>query len=268
MKTANAFMKRVFLEMIRDPLMYIFALIFPLAMLLLFSIINQSTEVPLIMFEPASLVPGILVFSYSFLMLILSLFVSKDRKSSLLKRLYTSPLKIKDYMIGYLLPTYLLGFIQSILILLFSAFLSLLFHQDGITLKENLFLLLANQPILWIHLFLGFMIGTLLNDKAAPAITSIFISASGILGGAWMPLDTMKGFEKFAFFLPFYPSTYLGRIITKASHNYVDPTSGIAPIYSFSDFPVGGIINIFIYLLLFAFLSSFTFYHQMYQENA
>lgn len=43
----------------------------------------------------------------------------------------------------------------------------------------------------------------LLSDTAAPGVSSILISASGILGGAWMPIESMGGFMIASSFLPF-----------------------------------------------------------------
>ena len=94
MKRYKAFLKRNFLEMLRDPIIYIFCLIFPLLMLSLFQVIEHYTGTKVATFMPKNLVPGVIVFSYSFVMLLIALLVSKDRKSALLKRLYTKPMNI------------------------------------------------------------------------------------------------------------------------------------------------------------------------------
>ncbi len=87
MKTIS-FAKRNIMEMIRDPLIYIFCISFPGIMIVLFSMINHYSGNTTMQFEFKSLIPGILVFSYTFVMLLMSLLVSNDRKTSLLKRLY------------------------------------------------------------------------------------------------------------------------------------------------------------------------------------
>lgn len=109
-------------------------------------------------------------------------------------------------------------------------------------------------------MFSGIIVGALLNEKSAPAITSIVISASGILGGAWMPLDTMGGFETFCEFLPFYPSVYLGRIITGATHTPTDFANPAAvSAYSFDATGVVSVIVLSVYALAAIIFSVITF---------
>lgn len=115
MKTI-AFAKRNIMEMIRDPLIYIFCISFPGIMIVLFSMINHYSGNTTMQFEFKSLIPGILVFSYTFVMLLMSLLVSNDRKTSLLKRLYISTMKPINFILGYVMPGALVGIIQSIFV--------------------------------------------------------------------------------------------------------------------------------------------------------
>ena len=85
MKKALLFTKRNLKEMVRDPLIYIFCAGFPIAMVLLFQIISHySQDSKMVMFEVKSLIPGIMVFSYSVLMLMSSLLISKDKSTAFL----------------------------------------------------------------------------------------------------------------------------------------------------------------------------------------
>ena len=76
------FAKRITKEMLRDPVVYVFCLGFPILMLALFAVINVYAKQPT--FALKSLVPGIMMFSFTFVMLSVSLQVSKDRSTSLL----------------------------------------------------------------------------------------------------------------------------------------------------------------------------------------
>ena len=237
-------------EMTRDPVIYIFCIAFPVAMLALFVIINKFTGGHTPVFEFASLLPGVLTFSYSFLMLAVCLLVSKDKTSSLLKRLYTSPMKRTDFVVGYVLPSLAVGLAQTIITLLSGYIISLIIGSDYMAFGKCLLLIPEQLPSLVINVFLGIVIGSLLNEKSAPAITSVFISASGILGGAWMPLDTMGGFEVFCRFLPFYPSVYLGRIITRAAHTPADYTNPVPVYYAFDGVGITSVIVLAVYLAI------------------
>ena len=80
--------------MVRDPLLYIFCIGFPVMMTVMFNVILAyvpSGETPV--FYEKSLIPGIIMFGYSLLMLMSSLLVSKDRQSAFLKRLFSSKKK-------------------------------------------------------------------------------------------------------------------------------------------------------------------------------
>jgi len=246
--------------MLRDPVIYIFCMGFPVLMILLFEVINAASSVSLESFKPASLIPGIMMFSYTFVMLQMALIISKDRSTALLKRLYSSPLKPINYVLGYAIPGFLIGIVQSIICIVCGVIISSIKGACFISFPSALLLILAELPILIFSIFLGILIGSVLNDKSAPGVVSIFISASGILGGAWMPLDTMKGFETFCKFLPFYPSVYLGRIITKANH------SDLQSVYSFSDGGLFFLGIIFIYLVVSIIFACTSFKKQMTKE--
>ena len=237
MKRILLFAKRNLTEMIRDPLIYIFCIGFPILMTLMFNIIAKyipdgGTQV----FYEKSLIPGIIMFSFSFLMLNSALLISKDRQSAFLKRLFTSPLKPYQFIVGYFIPFAIIGIAQNIVGIVLGYIFGAISGRGFVPFANALLLFIEMIPMMIINISLGMLFGTILNDKSAPGICSIFISASGVIGGAWMPLDTMGGFEKTCGFLPFYESVYLGRVVTGATHSPTDMESILNPtIYSFSD---------------------------------
>ena len=218
-------------------------------MTLMFQIIMKYSDGQTPVFELKSLIPGIMMFSYSLLMLMTSLLISKDKTQSFLKRLYTSPMKGHDYIIGYFIPYFLIGLSQSIVCIAFGYILSGINGELFISFLEAMLLLVTMMPIMMINIFIGMSLGILLNDKSAPAITSIFISCSGIIGGAWMPLDTMGDFEVVARFFPFHPSVYLGRVVTKAIHTVPDEL-GNPVVFSFSENGLLFLIVVLLYLFI------------------
>ena len=254
MNKSLLFTNRNLKEMKRDPLIYIFCAGFPIAMVLLFQIILHYSGDKTPIFEVKSLIPGIMVFSYSILMLMSSLLISKDKSTAFLKRLYTSPMKNKDYIIGYFIPFFITGLIQSVICIILGYIFGATSNTGFIPFYKSLLLILVMIPIMAINIFVGLIFGAILNDKAAPGISSIFISLSGIIGGAWMPLETMGNFEVIAECLPFYPSVYLGRCVTSARHVLVDEL-GNTTYYTFSD---RGLLFVFVtlaYLLLLSILT-------------
>lgn len=253
---ALLFTKRNIKEMLRDPLVYIFCVGFPIAMVLLFQIIlhytpdNSKTTI----FEVKSLIPGIMVFSYSILMLMSSLLISKDKSTAFLKRLYTSPMKGKDYIIGYFIPFFVIGILQSIICIILGYIFGATSNTGFIPFYKSLLLIIEMIPIMSMNIFIGMIFGAILNDKSAPGISSVFISLSGIIGGSWMPLETMGSFEVIASCLPFYPSVYLGRVVTNATHVLTDEL-GNTTYYVFSDRGLLFLLVTFGYLILFGLLT-------------
>ena len=258
-KTAN-FFKRNLKETLRDPILYIFCLGAPIVMLLLFYIINQFTNGHTPTFEIPSLLPGIIVFSYSFVMLTLALNVSKDRQTFFLKRLYSSPMKPYHFILGYALVGFVISICQTVICILASLIISLIIGGDFPTVWAVLLLLLSQLPILITNICLGILFGTLLNDKSAPGICSVLISVSGILGGCWMPVETMGAFESFCRFLPFYPSVYIGRIISGA-------TDALGNVYTFNSIAGLGLIPIGVLLVASVVCTIIAFHKNMVSDN-
>lgn len=248
MKNTKIFIKRNLLEMLRDPILYVMCVLFPILMFILFTIINNSTPSTSTTFNPKALTPGIMIFSYSFLALMASLIISKDRSTAFLKRLYTSPMRSHSFFLGYLIPLAIIGFFQATICLLSGLIIAKISGTDFINLLNGLLLILVTLPIMFINILIGFIIGALLNDKAAPGISSVLISSCGILGGCWMPIETMGGFFSFAKLLPFYHSVALGKVITGAKYLQGEV------LYNY-EFNMIGLLIILFYLLLTLLLS-------------
>ena len=234
MKKTFIFAKRNLKEMLRDPLLYVFCCAFPILLIILFQIIMKYSGGKTPIFELKSLIPGVMMFSYSLLMLMGALLISKDRTQSFLKRLYTSPMKYHNYIIGYFIPYFIIGLAQSIICIILGYIMAGIRGVEFVNFGSAILLIITMLPIMFINIFIGMILGTILNDKSAPAVTSIFISLSGVIGGAWMPLDTMGNFEVFARILPFHPSVYLGRIVTGSYHTLPDNNGDLVP-FTFSE---------------------------------
>ena len=107
------FSKRCAREILRDPLTLVFGLGFPLVLLFLLSAIQAN--IPVALFEIQHLTPGITVFGLAFMTLFSATIIAKDRGSSFLQRLYTTPLTPLDFILGYTLPIIPFAVAQSII---------------------------------------------------------------------------------------------------------------------------------------------------------
>ena len=85
-------------EIIRDPLTLFFGLVFPLILLLMMTLIQAN--IPVQLFAIGHLAPGVAVFGQSFLALFSAMLISRDRSSAFLTRLYATPLRAADFLLG------------------------------------------------------------------------------------------------------------------------------------------------------------------------
>ena len=188
------FAKRNLTEMSRDVLSYIFCIGFPVLMLVVMTLVNESIpkEAGMTVFRIDSLSGGIAVFGLAFAMLFTALMVSKDRTTSFLIRLYASPMKSRDFTNGYLLPMLVIAIIQTLLSFAVSLVIS---RIVGYSLKPLGLLagMVALIPSAVFFISIGLISGTLLNDKAAPGVCSLIISLGSFVGGIWFDAEATGG---------------------------------------------------------------------------
>lgn len=202
-----AFANRVTKEIVRDPLSLFFGLAFPLILLLLLSIINAN--VPVDLFNIADLAPGIAVFGLSFMALFAAQVLSKDRATSFLPRLLTTPMTSRNFILGYMLPLVVMSILQAFICLVVATFLGLSWSI------EMVYMLIAIVPISFIFISLGLLAGTLLSEKAAVASCgAILTNFSAWLSGIWFDIDLMGDtFKDIAYALPFVHAVKLCQAI-------------------------------------------------------
>ncbi len=198
-------------EIIRDPLTVVFGLGFPLILILLLSAIQAN--VPVALFEIEHLTPGITVFGLSFMTLFSATLISKDRGSSLLQRLYTTPLTPIDFILGYTLPIVPFAVAQSIICYAVAIIL-------GLDVTVNiLFAVLFIIPVSLLFIALGLLFGSILNDKQVGGICgALLTNLSAWLSGTWFDLELVGGaFKKIAHALPFVHAVELERAVLSGS---------------------------------------------------
>lgn len=204
-------------EILRDPLTLFFGLGFPLVLLLLLSAIQRA--IPVSLFEIDHLTPGITIFGLSFMTLFSATVISKDRSSSLLKRLYTAPLSPADFILGYTLPIIPISVAQSVICYLAALIL-------GLTPSVNiLYAILFIIPISILYVALGLLFGSILNDKQVGGICgALLTNLSAWLSGIWFDLELVGGtFKKIAYLLPFVHSVELERAVISGNFGNIFP---------------------------------------------
>lgn len=199
------FSNRTAKEILRDPLTVFFGLGFPLVVLFLLSAIQAN--IPASLFEIDSLTPGITVFGLSFMTLFSATLISKDRDSSLLQRLYTTPLTAGDFIFGYTLPILPIALLQCVICYIAAAFLGL---KLGVGV---LWALLFIIPVSVFYIGLGLLCGSVFNSKQVGGICgALLTNLSAWLSGIWFDISLVGGvFSKIADVLPFVHAVELER---------------------------------------------------------
>lgn len=198
------FAKRNTKEVLRDPINFFFGLGFPLVLLVLLSIINASIppEANNPMFTIENLAPGLAMFGTVFMALFAGMLLSKDRTTSFLMRLFTSPMTPKDFIIGYTLPMLALVLPQATITFLAAGIW-------GLEITANLLpAIIVTTITSLLFIGLGLLAGSLMNDKAVGGLCgAVLTNVAGWLSGVFIPLDLIGGvFKKLANILPFYHS--------------------------------------------------------------
>ncbi len=204
-------------EILRDPLTLGFGIGFPLILLLMLSAIQAN--IPVSLFEIANLTPGIAVFGLSFFTLFAAQLISKDRSTSLMMRLFASPLTAGDFIAGYTLPLIPMAVAQSAICLGMAMII-------GLAWTPNILLvLLVLLPMAVFHIGLGLLCGSLFNDKQVGGICGAALTnVAALLSGAWFDLSLVGGaFEKAAYMLPFARAVDAGRAALKGDFAAIFP---------------------------------------------
>lgn len=197
------FARRTWKEILRDGLTLGFGLGFPGVLILLLSAIQAN--IPVSLFEIDRLAPGMTVFGLAFMALFSATLIAKDRESALLTRLYATPMRAVDFILGYTLPLIPIAVAQSG----FCYGIGLLL---GLPLRVNLvYSLLFILPTSLFFIGLGLLFGSVLNQKQVGGICGAALTnLTAWLSGIWFDLDLVGGvFKKVAAALPFYHGVQL-----------------------------------------------------------
>lgn len=201
----SAFASRNSKEILRDRLNVIFGLGFPLIVLLLLTLIQSN--VPIELFALPKLTPGVAVFGLSFVSLFSATVISKDRSSSLVLRLYSSPLRPADYILGYTLPLLPMSIAQSLICFAVAILLGL---EWSVNILLSIVVLI---PAMIVFIAIGLICGTLLNDKQVGGVCgALLTNLTAWLSDIWFDVSLVGDvFEKIANALPFIHAVKAGR---------------------------------------------------------
>ena len=211
------FAKRNFKEIVRDPLNLAFIFGFPIVLLLLLSAIQAN--IPVSMFEIEHLSPGIVVFGLSFMTLFSATLIAKDRQSSFMHRLYTTPMTPTNFILGYTLPLIPISILECIVTYVVALILGLEF---SINILLSIILII---PIALLYIGIGLLCGSIFNDKQVGGICgALLTNISAWFSGIWFDLELVGGgFKKISNALPFVHGVEMHRAAISGNYSEIFP---------------------------------------------
>ena len=201
----GAFAARNTKEILRDPINLAFGVGFPVVLLLLLTAIQAN--IPVEQFPLPRLTPGIAMFGLSFLTLFSATLIARDRATSFLARLFSSPLTASDFILGYTLPLLPMAFCQAAVCYLTALLL-------GMTPSLNILAAIAALlPAMVLFIATGLLCGSIFNDKQVGGLCgALLTNLSAWLSGTWFDLEMEGGwFKNVADLLPFSHAVDAGR---------------------------------------------------------
>ena len=204
-------------EIIRDKFNLAFGLGFPIILLLLLTALQAN--IPVSVFELNSLTPGIAIFGLSFISLFSGMLIAKDRESSLMLRLFTSPLRSSHFIFGYTIPLLPMSLVQIAVCFIVAVIL-------GLTFTFNIFLsIVVLIPAALLFIGFGLLCGTIFTDKQVGGVCgALLTNVTAWLSGTWFDLDLIGGvFMKISYVLPFYHAVESGRAALNGNYSKIFP---------------------------------------------
>lgn len=212
-------------EIFRDPVSVLLGLAMPVLMLFLFASLNK--RVPLEIFSPQYLTPGIVIFSFTFLIMFSAMLIAKDKQSAFLIRLFTTPLKPSDYILSYILPFLPLALLQVVVCFTLGTILGGVFVNIFVSM---LILLL----VAFLCICLGVILGSIFTQNQVSGIGSLMITTIGLVSGVWMDLKMVGGlFEKIGYALPFAHAVDVLKVLMTGKGS-VDMTGSILIVIAYA----------------------------------
>lgn len=196
------FTRRNIKELLASPVGWGFGLAFPIGLFIIMQVIIKAIGP-----EAAAMTPmfgvqrftgGVLIFSAAFLSMFISIIIASDRGESFLPRLLASPMRPREFIIGYMLGILPIALAQNVIIIITALCFGLTPTVN--ILPAMLFALIFSMLFIGI----GMIFGSALPVKSATPLCSAVVQIAALLSGMWFDLEAIGGgFNTFCHVLPF-----------------------------------------------------------------
>lgn len=227
-------------SLLRDPLSLGLAVALPVGLLLILLAIGRAIgEADASWLTATQVTPGIVLFGYVMLMFSAAMGLSRDRESSLLARLFTTPLSASGFIAGYSLPYLPVAAAQAVALYVIGAFY-------GLSIVGSVALVILVLGLMAaFYIALGMVLGTTLTvNQVSGAYAAILLLT--IFGGAWMDLSQLGGaFETAASVLPFAHALDATRAVMADGAGLADIAGDLAWVAGYTTVTVAAAVGLF-----------------------
>jgi ABC-2 type transport system permease protein len=170
-------------EVVRDPLSLGIAVALPLVLLLTLQALGGDST-PFL--TPTLLTPGIVLFGFVMVMFSSAMILARDRETSMLARMLTTPMSAGEFVSGYSLPYLGVAIAQALILLVVGAALGLEV-EGSVLIVALIFVAMAV-----FYVALGMILGALMTVAQTSGAYAVVLILT-IFGGAWFDLEEIGG---------------------------------------------------------------------------
>ena len=252
-RTLN-FTKKNFIELSKDILFPLIFCVFPIIFISLMVFAKKSRGEDFTYYYN-DLIPSTMTLVCCLVMLYITVIVGKDKKTGLLKRMSVSPMRTPEYLFAYVINGVVVGLVSLIITYLSGLVLSACCKDSYIDFGKCMLTTLSQIPLLITMIYLGILLGSACTFSGALTISAALLVVVSIVSSAFFPVYQTKTLQTVFRCLPFYPSVYIGRVITEARMviNYQQV------VYTFDDIAKTSLVTVFVYMAAFIAIDNATF---------
>lgn len=133
-------------------------------------------------------VPGWTIFALFWIVQILAINILLERKSGVFKRFLISPMHAWQYIIGKIIPFFLLNMLQAVIMFAIGVFILPYFGCEPLQITNIGALIVVTAAISFTAITLGFMIGIMSKTFVlAASLSAVFLILMAVIGGIMVP---------------------------------------------------------------------------------
>jgi len=149
-------------------------------------------------------VPGWTIFALFWIVQLLAMNIIMERQSGVFKRILIAPIRMSDYIIGKIIPFFVINLLQAVCMFLIGIFVLPLFGCPKLIISNVFTLFIMTVVISITAISLGLFISSIAKSIFfAASISALLLIISAVLAGIMVPKFVMPSImQKLSYFVP------------------------------------------------------------------